>query len=303
MRYSVLLIALISISSRISFGQQVDSVFNTKNSLTDTLISIISRYKASIGVSIIAIEEKETVLINNDRRFPMQSVYKFPLAIAVLKKVDEGVLSLDQKIYVKKSDLHNTWSPLKEKYPEGNLFISVRELLAYTISRSDNNTCDILFGLLGGPKKVDTLLHSIGIKNISIVATEYEMSKKWSIQYKNSTNPLAMSALLENWYQNQILSDSSTQFLNKIMVDNYTSKMRIKGLLPESIVVAHKTGSSGTNKKGISAGTNDVGIITLPNGHHLAISVFVSDSSENYETNESIIAEIAFAAFKYYSKT
>lgn len=273
---------------------------SSKHELKDSILSIIAKYKATIGVSIITLDNKESLSINNDKKFPMQSVYKLPLAIAVLKKVDEGVFKLDQKIFIKKSQLHDTWSPLKEKYPEGNVSISIRELLAYTISRSDNNTCDILFELMGGTKNVNSYIQSLGLKDISIVATEFEMSKGWNVQYKNYTIPQAMGELLVGWYENKFLSDSSTQFLNTIMVDNYTSAMRLKGLLPSNTVVAHKTGTSGTNKKGISAGTNDVGIITMPNGKKIAIAVFVSNSTEKYETNEKAIAEIAFAAYQYY---
>ena len=283
-----------------SSGQNYDTTI-AKNDLVDTFLNIISKYKANVGISVISIEDSSTTIIGNNHHYPMQSVYKLPLAIAVLKKVDEGKLKLDQMVFVKKSELHNTWSPLRDKYPEGNVNVSIAELLSYTISRSDNNTCDILFKLLGGPKVVNDYIHSLGLKNIAITATEYQMSKKWSIQYQNNTTPFAMSELLVGWYQNKFLSDSSTQFLNRIMVDNYTSAKRLKGLLPDSIVVAHKTGTSGTNKKGISAGTNDVGIISLPNGKHLAIAVFVSDSYENYDTNEGIIAQIALAAYRFYS--
>ena len=285
-----------------SSGQNYDTTI-AKNALVDAFLNIISKYKANVGISVISIEDGSTTSIGNNRHYPMQSVYKLPLAMAVLKKVDEGKLKLDQMVFVKKSELHNTWSPLKDKYPEGNVNISIAELLSYTISRSDNNTCDILFKLVGGPKAVNDYIHSIGIKHIAITATEYQMSKKWTIQYQNNTTPYAMAELLAGWYQNKFLSDSSTQFLNRIMVENFTSAKRLKGLLPDSIVVAHKTGTSGTNDKGISAGTNDVGIISLPNGKHLAIAVFVSDSTENHDTNESIIAQIALAAYRfYYSK-
>jgi len=283
-----------------SSGQNYDTTI-AKNALVDTFLNIISKYKANIGISVIAIEDQSNTSIGSDDRYPMQSVYKFPLAMAVLKNVDEGKLKLDQMVFVKKSELHNTWSPLKDKYPEGNVNISIAELLSYTISRSDNNTCDILFKLVGGPKAVNDYIHSLGFKKIAITATEYQMSKKRSIQYQNNTTPVAMAELLAGWYQSKFLSDSSTRFLNRIMVENYTSSKRLKGLLPDSLVVAHKTGTSGTNDKGISAATNDVGIICLPNGKHLAIAVFVSDSYENYETNERIIAEIALAAFRFYN--
>ncbi|MDI1233888.1 MAG: class A beta-lactamase, subclass A2 [bacterium] len=282
-------------------AQHVDSSGSIKH-LADSIINLVSKYKATIGVSIIALEDKETTLLNNDKRFPMQSVYKFHLALAVLKQVDDGILKLNQQVFVKKLDLRNTWSPMKDKYPEGNFSISVADLLTYSISRSDNNACDILFNLVGGTKKVDQYIRSLGFKTISIAATEYQMSKKWSTQFKNNTTPLAMGELLAAWFQKEFLSDSSTQFLNRILVENYTSNKRLKGLLPDSIIVAHKTGTSGSNEKGISAGTNDVGVVTLPDGKHLFISVFVSNSSEIYETNERIIAEIAYIAFKHYTQ-
>ncbi|MEG1615469.1 MAG: serine hydrolase [Bacteroidales bacterium] len=41
----------------------------------------------------------------------------------------------------------------------------------------------------------------------------------------------------------------------------------IKQKLPQNAVIAHKTGSSGKNEHGITAATNDVGIMIAPNGH------------------------------------
>ncbi len=74
----------------------------------------------------------------------------------------------------------------------------------------------------------------------------------------------------------------------------------MKGLLPEGTIVAHKTGTSGT-RKGITAATNDIGIITLPNKRHLAIAVFVSDSPADEATRERVIAKIARAAWDKWS--
>jgi len=43
----------------------------------------------------------------------------------------------------------------------------------------------------------------------------------------------------------------------------------------------------------VTAATNDIGIITLPNGRHLAIAVFVSDSPADEATREGVIGRIA----------
>ena len=63
------------------------------------------------------------------------------------------------------------------------------------------------------------------------------------------------------------------------MTETTTGPKRIKGLLPADAVVAHKTGTSPTNSEGLSPATNDVGIITLPNGKHIAIAIFVCNST------------------------
>ena len=84
------------------------------------------------------------------------------------------------------------------------------------------------------------------------------------------------------------------------MIETSTGKNRIKGQLPEGTIVAHKTGSSGTNEEGITAAANDMGIVTLPDGKHFAISVFVTNSKENDKTNEKIISDISKAAWDYF---
>ena len=86
-----------------------------------------------------------------------------------------------------------------------------------------------------------------------------------------------------------------------VMIRTSTGDKRIKGLIPSRADVAHKTGTSGT-RNGITPGTNDVGIITLPDGKHFVIAVFVSDSRESNAVNERIIAEISKAVWDHFIK-
>ena len=86
------------------------------------------------------------------------------------------------------------------------------------------------------------------------------------------------------------------------MTETGTGAHRIKGMLPADAVVAHKTGTSGT-AAGVTAATNDVGIVTLPDGRHLAIAVFVSDSTADEAAREGVIAKAARAAWDYFTNT
>ena len=86
------------------------------------------------------------------------------------------------------------------------------------------------------------------------------------------------------------------------MTETSTGQKRIKGLLPAGTNVAHKTGTSGTNDKNVTSAINDAGIVTLPNGKKFAVVVFVSNSIDNTEISEKIIAKITKAAWDYYLK-
>jgi beta-lactamase class A len=282
----------------------VSVTFAQTDSLRLKITHIIIAYKkANIGVAIDGLENNDTLSINGNKHFPMESVFKFHLAIAVLIDVDKGKLSLDQKVPIQKSDLlPNTWSPLRDKYPNGNIELTLRDLLSYTVSHSDNNGCDILFKLMGGTQKVDTVIHNLGIKDVAIQATEKEMSKGWNIQFMNWTTPLAAIHLLKKFNHGEVLTQKSTDLLWKIMTETSTGENRIKGELPSGTIVAHKTGTSGTNAQGVTAGINDIGIIVLPNGKHIGIAVFVSNSKAKTSVNEKIIADIAKATWDYYIK-
>jgi len=86
------------------------------------------------------------------------------------------------------------------------------------------------------------------------------------------------------------------------MAATNTGKVRIKSQLPPGTIVADKTGSSDTNKEGITAAVNDIGIVTLPNGNHFAICVFVSNSKESETVNDKIIADISKLAWDYFKE-
>jgi beta-lactamase class A len=278
-------------TTNVLFAQHVDY-------LQPTLQGIADKYAATIGFSAINLSTGKSYSVNGSKHLPMQSVYKFHLALAILAEVDKGKLTLNQPILIKKTDLlPDTWSPLKLKYPNGNVKITLSELLMYTVGQSDNNGCDILFRLLGGPLKVHTYIRSLGIKDVAIVATEEEMHKDNIVQFNNWTTSDAAIQLLNLFYKRKLLSEQSQSFLWEVMTASPSGPLKIKGLLPNATPVAHKTGYSGVDKNGVTTASNDIGIVTLPNGQHFAIAAFVNNSKENEVKIDSIIAELSKAVW------
>jgi beta-lactamase class A len=270
-----------------------------RNELRDRIEKISHAAQGYVGVTATVLETGESVSYNSDRRFPMQSVYKFPIAMAVLAQVDRGTLKLDQKIRVKKSDIVKDSLILDEK-SQGMEF-SLAELLKYMVSESDNTACDVLLRLLGGAEVATQYLRGLGVHDIVVANTEKELGQDSAVQYRNYATPDAAVVLLRTFHEGKGLSESSQALLRRWMKETPTGLKRIKGLLPDGTVVAHKTGTSRT-VNGVTAATNDVGLVTLPNGRHLAIAVFVSDSKASDAIREEVIAKVAKAAWDKWSK-
>ena len=271
------------------------------DSLRSQIAEISRLAGGKIGVAVFALEDGDLLTQNGKAHFAMQSVFKFPLAMYVLHLVDSGKLSLESLIHVTKRDLHeDTWSPLRDKFPKGNVDVSIRDLLEYSVMTSDNNATDILFRVIKGPRQVEKYMRLLGIEAMTIVRTEAEMHATWSVQFQNWCTPVAMLQLLQLFYERKSLSTQSSDLLWKLMTEATSGPKRIKGLLPEGTPVAHKTGTSGSNGHGLYAATNDVGIVTLPNGKHVAIVVYLSMSKLEIDAREAVIAKIAKAAWDYY---
>jgi beta-lactamase class A/beta-lactamase class A VEB len=280
---------------------------NNTDVLRSKIEQIITDKNAVVGVSIIGNNGKDSVSLNGDWRFPMQSVFKFHIALAVLSEVDKGNLSLDQKIVISKDDLlpEDFWSPLRDENPNGGSF-TIEKLIQYSVSQSDNIACDVLIRLIGTPKKVEEYFKKNNIQDIQITYNEKDMQAKWENMFQNWTTPKAATETLKKFYENKnnLLSKSSYDFFWKTNKETTTGANRIKGQLPEGTIVAHKTGWSGTNKEtGITAAVNNIGIVFLPNGEYFILSVFVTESKENFETNEKIISDIAKATYDFYTTT
>lgn len=278
---------------------------NPTDALRSKIQEIVSSKSAIVGVSIIGNNSKDTISLHGDRRFPMQSIFKFHIALAVLSEVDKGNLSLDQKILISKDDLlpDDFWSPLRDENPNGGVF-TIARLIQYSVSNSDNTACDVLIRLIGTPKTVEEYFKKNNIQDIQITFNEKDMQAKWENMFQNWTTPKAASETLKMFYENKnnLLSKESYDFFWKTNIETTTGNNRIKGQLPEGTIVAHKTGWSGTNEEtGITAAVNNIGIVFLPNGEYFIISVFVTESKESFDTNEKIIADIAKATYDFYT--
>ena len=271
--------------------------------LEQKINSILKNKKATVGVSVLDFENGFAYNKNADKKLPMQSVFKFHIAAAVLNAVDHGKLSLDQKIKLDQSNLlENTWSPLRDQYAGKDVEVPLSEVIEYTVAKSDNNGCDILLRLLGGTQTVQKFMDSKGVKGFQIKYNEEDMHKDWNVQYENYSTTKSAVDVLKKFYDGKLLSKKSTDYLMKVLWSTSTGLNKMVEQLPKNTPVARKTGASGKNDAGLTGAENEIGIITLPNGKHYALAVFVSNSTETDAVNCRMISDISREVWEYFNK-
>lgn len=271
---------------------------NNENELKNKIEKIISTENGDFGVSIID-ENNNIVEINGKKHYPLLSTFKFPIALTILHKVEKRELSMQQQIFIKKEELlENTWSPFKEKHPDGNISISLEEAINWMIVYSDNNLTDILLRLLGGTETVQKFIDD---ENFVIKNNEDEMHRDWNSQFINKSTPNSFAQLLKKFSEGKILNSENTKWLYQSMVKSETGVKRLKGKLP-NVKIAQRAGTSFTNEEGITGAINNVGIMELPNNQKIYIAVFIHNTSEEFSKGEEIIADIAKTTYEFYTK-
>lgn len=238
--------------------------------------------------------------LNAHAHSPMQSVSRLPLAVTALHLVEDGRFPLDQPVHFMLGDriLPYTESPLQDKYPEANVDVPLQELLRLSTSQSDPVAADILLQVVGGSAAVNSYMASIGVNGFHLEASEHALSRDPNAQYRNWIEPASAVQLLRRISDGSLLNPEHTQLLLTWMRDTSLGQHKLKANLPARAVVMHQPGSSPFPFNGVTPVTNDIGLITLPDGRRLAIAVFITDSDADGPTRNGVIARIAKAAYE-----
>ena len=254
------------------------------------LRAIVGPAGGTVGFSAVDPASGRTMALNANDAFPMQSVFKLPIAIEVLRQADAGKVDLDRRIALGPKDARPNMA--KAIVPRGTW--TIRALLEAMVVQSDNVACDKLLALIGGPAAVDARIRALGVKDMRIRFTERDMTAG---KGDNTATPAAMTALLGKLARRELgLAPATATLLDELLLRVTTGPNRLKGALPPATPVAHKTGSSDT-RDGKTSATNDVGLIYLPDDRRIPIAVFVHDSPADEKTRELTIARLARAAY------
>ena len=271
-------------------AQKMDELRKRLHAYVDTLDA------TTVGVAVITAED-DSLTVNNDIRYPMMSVFKFHQALALSDYMAGKHLPLETRIRIKPEDLQlkGTWSPLRDKYPNGGVELTIADLMTYTLRQSDNLACDILFDRFMPPKAVDAFIKKQGIDNVSIQYNETAMSIDHDLCYGNWSTPYSAALLVDRFIDKKIVDGPYFTFIRDLMLGCATGTSRLaQPFKGQARQLGHKTGSGYVNEKGEIVACNDIGFILSANGDkRYVIAVFVRESGLPEKATEKIIATIS----------
>jgi beta-lactamase class A len=275
-----------------------------------TRVAAIARdAHGTVSVACVLPGTKLNCDLNPHNHAPMQSVFKYPLAVTVLHVAETKGLFPDQRPgesinvtldrlvrFLPEDRIPHTYSPLQDHYPDANVDVPLRELIQLSAGKSDNAATETLLRIIGGPLVVQDFIRSLGIDTFQLQDGEHALDRDPTAQYRNWIEPAGAVQLLQRLITDPPLSPAANAFLLQTMTDSLTTPNRLRAGLPSGTVLAHKSGTSGEHS-GKAEATNDIGLISLPDGRHLGIAVFITDAHADEATRDSVIARIGRAVY------
>lgn len=270
--------------------------------LTQQVRTIAAGAPATVGVAAVDLKSGKSVVLRGDDRFPMGSIFKVPVALEFLRRVDAGEIRLADRITIPVAEFAPGFSPIRDNAHGQPVTMTNAELLAAMLRDSDNTAADYLLPRLGAAR-VTGRLRELGIKGIRVDRTERQMAHdifepggiaRFADDPRDTATPngaIQLLRLIERGGEG--LSPASHALVIKLMSDTTTGPNRLKAGLPPDTVLAHKTGT-------MRGTTNDIGIVVKD---RILIAVFTKKAkdSEDSAPAEKVIAEIAktvYAAMK-----
>ncbi len=221
-------------------------------------------------------------------RFPMCSTFKFPLVAAVLRRVEQGDLGLDQPIAIRREDLI-PHAPVTEKHVGGHL--SVGELCEATMIWSDNPAANLLLPRVGGPAGVTAFLRASGDAITRNDRDEPDVNRFSLDDPRDTTTPEAMAGSLRRLVLGDVLGADSRRRLAGWLIDNRTGDRRLRAGLPAGWKVGDKTGSNGEDT------TNDIAIVWPDRGRApWLLTSYLQGAKVDADARDEVLRQVGAAA-------
>ena len=177
------------------------------------------------------------------------------------------------------------FSPATRARPGGD-GMTVLRLCEAAVTLGDNTAGNLLLASFGGPAALTAYARSLGDTTTRLDRTEPELGEATPGDPRDTTTPAAMLEDLRKIVLGNALSEPSREQLTAWLVGNRTGDNRLRAGLPETWLVADRTGT------GQNGATNDVAVVWPSNRGPIVICSFFAESSASLEDRNGVLEAI-----------
>lgn len=304
--------------------------------LNDRLYALWRAFPGKTGIAVQRIDGEWALSQRGGDLFPQQSVSKLWVTMTVLDAVDNGRISMDQRVRIGPEDLVVFHQPLADRVrAEGVVTMGVRDLIETAITHSDNLANDSLLRTVGGPSAVRSFIAKKDLgsirfgpgerllqagtaglawqqsyslaRNFQAARAALPMSTRQSAMDNYLANPVdgaspaAIASALTRLARGTLLSPESTDYLLGVMSRTKSGPKRLKAGLPPGWQFLHKTGT-GQDLNGMTAGYNDIGIATAPDGTRYAIVVMLGSTTSGVPARMQLMQAVSASVAEFHGR-
>jgi beta-lactamase class A len=296
--------------------------------LAATIHSLADQFGGRVGIAVQSVNDGWTAQSHGDLHLPQQSVSKMWVAITMLDLRDQGKLHLSDPITITMNDLTLFHQPVASLVKGDGYHTTLGQLEFRALTTSDNTANDRILNYVGGPQAVRAMIARKNLGEIRFGPGERLLQSAtagltWQPSYSlgdafeqardrlpmatreaafdayvadpmDGAEPDAIVDALARLVKGQLLSPESTKWLLDTMHDSRTGWARLRRVLPADWEIMHKTGT-GQDLERRTAGFNDVGILTAPDGRQYTVAVMIGDGEKSERDRQKLIQDVASA--------
>ncbi|MCY7310119.1 MAG: serine hydrolase [Chitinophagaceae bacterium] len=252
----------------------------TVKKLETKLKEAVSGYNGDIGVYVKNLRTGKTVAINADTIFPTASIVKVPILLGIMDKIQKGELKYDEEIIYKDSLLYEGEDILGSF--KSNEKIALKKVMMLMLTTSDNTASLWLQSLAGSGTRINEILDSMGLKSTKVNSRTPGRENKRTQYGWGQTTPAEMAKLFEMIYQNQVISPSASERMQRVLGRNFWD-VEALSQIPPYIEVYSKNGA-------VNASRSEIMIVNAVHNPYI-FSIFTKNNKDVSwgDTNEAWI--------------
>ena len=206
--------------------------------LKEKIQNYIAKNKLNASVYVENFRNGAFMGINEKQGFFPASLNKLPVAILIMKKVEEKDFSMDTMLEIKESDRTNSSGEL---YRTNQKQLPLKLVLEKLLKESDNTALRIL-------------LRQVDLGDLQFILDYYGIdinvdSQKQEVGNSDLITPKAMSTLFSSLYFSTVLEADDSEYLLQLLKQSEFPINQVADL-PDNVIVAQKYGENYySNKK------------------------------------------------------